>query len=133
MKNSVTQKFDRYTAAFDWQKAMGAKTFAEFDDAVTAPLHGFSGMQDYYDRCSATRFLDKIERPTLIINAVDDPFMSPAVIPSAEKLSDQVTLEVSEHGGHVGFVSGGTPWRPTFYLPGRLIEFLEFYTAKSGP
>jgi predicted alpha/beta-fold hydrolase len=132
MKNSVTQKFDRHTAAFDWQKAMSAKTFAEFDDAVTAPLHGFAGMQDYYDRCSATHFLDKIERPTLIINALDDPFMSPAVIPAADKLSDQVTLEISENGGHVGFVCGGSPWRPKFYLPGRIIEFLESYASRPG-
>ncbi|NQV87606.1 MAG: hydrolase [Woeseiaceae bacterium] len=132
MKTAVTQKFDRHTAAFDWRKAMNAKTFAGFDDAVTAPLHGFSGMQDYYDRCSATHFLDKIERPTLVINALDDPFMSPEVIPAADKLSDRITLEAAENGGHVGFVSGGTPWRPEFYLPGRLIEFLEPYASKPG-
>jgi hypothetical protein len=125
MKNAIAQKFDRHTAAFDWDRAMSAKTFAEFDDSVTAPLHGFDGMQDYYDRCSATHFLHRIERPTLIINALDDPFMSPAVLPDAENLSDDVILEVAEHGGHVGFVDGGTPWKPTFYLPGRIIEFLD--------
>ncbi len=132
MKRSVAQKFDRHTAAFDWQRAMNASTFAEFDDSVTAPLHGFTGMQDYYDRCSATHFLRNIERPTLIINALDDPFMSPAVIPAAEKLSDHITLEVSEKGGHVGFINGGTPWRPKFYLPGRIIEFLEPHAATAG-
>ena len=132
MKRSVTQKFDRHTAAFDWHNAMNARTFAEFDDSVTAPLHGFTGMQDYYDRCSATHFLGDISRPTLIINALDDPFMSPAVIPAAEKLSDDVTLEVAENGGHVGFINGGTPWRPQFYLPGRIIEFLEPYAATPG-
>jgi predicted alpha/beta-fold hydrolase len=47
-------------------------------------------------------------------------------------LSDDVTLEVAENGGHVGFVDGGTPWRPTFYLPGRIIEFLEPFAAKPG-
>ncbi len=132
MKNAVTQKFDRHTAAFDWQRAMNSKTFAEFDDAVTAPLHGFDGMQDYYDRCSATHFLHRIERPTLIINSLDDPFMSPAVLPNADKLSEDVLLEVAEQGGHVGFVDGGTPWRPTFYLPGRIVEFLESYAAQPG-
>jgi predicted alpha/beta-fold hydrolase len=132
MKYAVTQKFDRHTAAFNWHSAMNAKTFAEFDDSVTAPLHGFAGMQDYYDRCSATHFLRTIERPTLIINALDDPFMSPAVIPAAEKLSDDVVLEVSKSGGHVGFVSGGTPWQPQFYLPGRIIEFLEPYASRPG-
>ena len=132
MKRSVADKFDRHTAAFDWERAMNAKTFAEFDDAVTAPLHGFDGMQDYYDRCSATHFLARIERPTLVINALDDPFMSPEVIPEPDKLSAAVTMEISDNGGHVGFINGGSPWRPTFYLPGRILEFLEPFAAKPG-
>jgi uncharacterized protein len=127
MKKSVQRKFNRDTAAFDWDKAMHAHTFAEFDDAVTAPLHGFANMRDYYDRCSSGQFLKDIATPTLIINALDDPFMSPGVIPHRDRLSPQVTIEVSETGGHVGFVSGGTPWRPTFYLPGRVTGFLEGY------
>ncbi len=132
MKRAVAGKFDRHTAAFDWERAMGARTFAEFDDAVTAPLHGFTGMQDYYDRCSSTHFLSRIERPTLVINALDDPFMSPDVVPASDQISEDVTIEVSDGGGHVGFVSGGTPWRPTFYLPDRIIEFLEPFAAKPG-
>jgi predicted alpha/beta-fold hydrolase len=132
MKRSVTRKFDRYTAAFDWEKAMAAKTFAEFDDAVTAPLHGFAGKDDYYDKCSSVNFLRHIERPTLIVNALDDPFMTPDVIPEPEALSENVTLEVSEHGGHVGFIEGGPPWRPRFYLPERLIGFLEPLTVRPG-
>ncbi len=125
MKSSVARKFDRHTAAFDWKRAMAAKTFAEFDDAVTAPLHGFENKNDYYDRCSSGRYLNDIQKPTLIINALDDPFMTPAVIPTEEKLSMHVTLEVADSGGHVGFIDGGTPWRPTFYLPPRLLGFLE--------
>jgi predicted alpha/beta-fold hydrolase len=103
MKRSVARKFDPHTAAFDWQKAMQAATFAEF-----------------------------VERPTLIVNALDDPFMTPDVIPDAGLLSAQVTLEVSENGGHVGFIEGGTPWRPRFYLPERLIGFLEPLTVRPG-
>lgn len=125
MKESVRRKFDRHTAAFDWNRAMSARTFAEFDDAVTAPLHGFDGMTDYYDRCSSIRYLHTIHAPTLIINAIDDPFMTPEVIPGEDALSDSVTLEVSERGGHVGFIEGGTPWRPKYYLPRRVIEFLS--------
>ncbi|HNP66065.1 MAG TPA: hydrolase [Woeseiaceae bacterium] len=132
MKSSVTRKFDRYTAAFDWERAMRAATFDEFDDVVTAPLHGFKGKQDYYDRCSAVHFLKTIERPTLIINALDDPFMTPRVIPAPDRLSSTVTLEVAAHGGHVGFINGGSPWRPTFYLPGRIIEYLEPYSVIPG-
>ena len=130
MKRSVTRKFNPHTAAFDWNRAMTATTFAEFDDAVTAPLHGFASKDDYYDRCSSVRFLSSIERPTLIINALDDPFMTAEVIPDGSRLSDFVTLEVSERGGHVGFIEGGTPWRPQYYLPGRIIRFLEVELAK---
>jgi hypothetical protein len=132
MKRSVARKFNPHTAAFDWQRAMRAGTFAEFDDAVTAPLHGFANKDDYYDKCSSVHYLRNIERPTLIVNALDDPFMTPDVIPDPERLSDSVTLEVSECGGHVGFIEGGTPWRPRFYLPERLIRFLEPVTVKPG-
>jgi predicted alpha/beta-fold hydrolase len=125
MKNSVRRKFDPHTAAFDWRRTMAARTFAEFDDAVTAPLHGFTGKDEYYDRCSSAGFLARIERPTLILNSLDDPFMTPDVIPGEEALSSLVTMEVSTHGGHVGFIDGGTPWRPSFFLPRRIIEFLD--------
>ena len=124
MKKAVSRKFDQYTAAFDWQRAMDARTFADFDDAVTAPLHGFSGKDEYYDRCSSIGYLREIQRPTLIINSLDDPFMTPDIIPSEGQLSDCVTIEVSNHGGHVGFISGGTPWRPEYYLPTRIADFL---------
>ena len=130
MKASVVRKFDPDTAAFNWHRAMNARTFAEFDDAVTAPLHGFDGKQDYYDKCSAGGYLDTIERPTLIINALDDPFMTPDVIPPEDRLSPDVTIEVADQGGHVGFVEGGSPFRPKFYLPGRILEFLEPHAAR---
>ena len=124
MKKAIRQKFDCHTAAFDWNRAMRASTFAEFDDAVTAPLHGFAGMNDYYERCSARHYLKTVTRPTLIVNALDDPFMMPDVIPSRDRLSPSITLEISNGGGHVGFIEGGTPWNPRYYLPRRIIEFL---------
>lgn len=127
MKNAVRRKFVPDTAAFDWHRAMAAGTFAEFDDAVTAPLHGFDGKDDYYDRCSAGFFLDRVEKPTLIINALDDPFMTPAVLPDEAKIANCVTIEVSEHGGHVGFIEGGTPWRPRYYLPNRIANFFDSF------
>ena len=74
-------------------------------------------------------FLKDIQTPTLIINSLDDPFMTPDVIPDASRLSEHVSLEVSESGGHVGFIEGGTPWRPRYYLPRRLMGFLEPFAA----
>ena len=125
MKKSVVRKFNPNTAAFDWNRAMQASTFAEFDDAVTAPLHGFVGKQDYYDQCSAGNFLGKIEKPTLVINSLDDPFMTPRVIPDEDRIANSVTIEVSDHGGHVGFIEGGTPWRPRYFLPERISKFFD--------
>jgi predicted alpha/beta-fold hydrolase len=133
MKESMSRKFDQHTAAFDWDRAIQATTFAEFDDAVTAPLHGFDGMQDYYDRCSSAKYLKGITVPTLVINALDDPFMTPAVIPDEDMLSAAVRIEVSDKGGHVGFIEGGTPWRPKFYLPRRVIGFLEGQLTEPAP
>ena len=132
MKNAIRRKFDEYTAAFDWYRTMAAKTFAEFDDAVTAPLHGFSGKDEYYDKCSSIGYLSDIRIPTLIINALDDPFMTPAGLPSPNQLSDSVTLELSSAGGHIGFIDGGYPWKPSYYLPDRIIGHLEQAIAASG-
>lgn len=132
MKKAIRRKFDQYTAAFDWHRTMAAKTFAEFDDAVTAPLHGFAGIDEYYDKCSSMGFLPAIRMPTLIINALDDPFMTPAAIPAPSKLPDAVQLEISSYGGHIGFIDGGTPWRPTYYLPDRIIGFLDEHIEGTG-
>jgi len=132
MKNAIRRKFNQHTAAFDWQRTMAARTFAEFDDAVTAPLHGFSGKDEYYDRSSSAAFLPNIRIPTLIINALDDPFMTPAAIPERSKIPESVQIEVSDHGGHIGFIDGGTPWRPSFYLPDRIIDFLDSHVRDSG-
>jgi predicted alpha/beta-fold hydrolase len=125
MKLSVAGKFNKDTAAFDWQRTMNATSFEEFDDAITAPLHGFAGADQYYDRCSARRFLPGIRLPTLIINSLDDPFMTPAAVPAENTLPPAVQLELSNAGGHVGFIDGGLPWRPTFYLPARITTFLD--------
>lgn len=131
MKLSVAGKFNKDTAAFDWQRTMNANSFEEFDDAITAPLHGFTGADQYYDRCSARGFLAGIRLPTLIINSLDDPFMTPAAVPAATALPPEVQLELSSGGGHVGFIDGGLPWRPTFYLPARITSFLHSKIAVS--
>ena len=132
MKKAVRRKFNQYTAAFDWRRTMAAKSFAEFDDALTAPLHGFSGKDEYYDRCSSMGFLGDIGIPTLIINALDDPFMTPDAIPAPDDLPDRVQMEVSTYGGHIGFIDGGMPWRPTYYLPDRIIGFLDDRLEETG-
>ena len=127
MKKAIRRKFNKFNAPFEWSNAMNSKTFSQFDNIVTAPLHGFNSKNDYYELCSSKYFLKKIKIPTLIINSRDDPFMLPEMIPDANNLSNSVQLEISDSGGHVGFISGGTPCKPKFYLPKRIFNFLDGY------
>jgi predicted alpha/beta-fold hydrolase len=100
-------------------------TFWEFDDRVTAPLHGFADAATYYREASCGPALRDIARPTLIIHALDDPFMLESVVPAANALSPQVRLELSPKGGHVGFIGGAVPGRPRYWLEERIPRFLE--------
>lgn len=81
-------------------------SFWQFDDAITAPLHGFAGADDYYQQCSGKQYLKRIKRPTLILHAADDPFMNEQVIPASHELSEHVNYVLTRHGGHVGFIHG---------------------------
>jgi predicted alpha/beta-fold hydrolase len=100
-------------------------TFRQFDDAVTAPLHGFRGVDDYYARASSRQYLRAIETPTLIVHAVDDPFVPADAIPTENELGPGVTLELSLHGGHVGFVAGALPFRARYWLETRICAHLR--------
>jgi predicted alpha/beta-fold hydrolase len=101
------------------------RDFFDFDDQITAPLNGFAGANDYYARCSCRPFLRQITAPTLILHARDDPFMFPRSIPSRDELGPGVRLELSRGGGHVGFVGGRLPWKPDYWIEGRILAFLN--------
>ena len=109
----------------DIVKTYQARSFWEFDDAFTAPLHGFKDVHEYYAQCSSRQFLKDIRVPTLIIHAQDDPFTSAAVIPTKEEVSEFVELNVSKHGGHVGFTNGKWPWAMKYWAEERVGLFLE--------
>lgn len=98
-------------------------TFRQYDGRVIAPLHGFRDADDYYRRSSARQFLGRIVKPTLLVHAVDDPFMTPRLAPRQEEVSAAVTLAVSEQGGHVGFVQG-PPWQPRYWLEETIPDWL---------
>ena len=100
------------------------RDFRTFDDRVTAPLNGFLDADDYYARASSRQFLAHIARPTLLLHALDDPFLPRDAIPEAAELAAPVTLELARHGGHVGFVEGRVPWRANRWLEPRIIRFL---------
>ena len=126
LRSRLVAKFRRWDEPpIDLSKHRSWRTMSAFDDAVTAPLHGFRDARDYYRRSSARRYLGTIARPTLIVHSRDDPFMSEAVIPSAGELSESTTLEVSERGGHVGFIGGSNPAEADYWLERRIPEFLD--------
>lgn len=124
MRAGLRRKFARRPAPIDLGAMRRWRTFRSFDDHVTAPLHGFTDAEDYYRRSSSRPFLRSIRVPTLIVHARDDPFMDPDVIPDPEELSPTTTLELSEGGGHVGFVTGANPWKPRYWLDERIPAFL---------
>lgn len=105
------------------------RSFWLFDDLITAPLHGFVDAADYYAHSSSRNYLPTISKPTLIISARDDPFMPESVLPSVTEVSSTTFLEISEQGGHVGFVAG-TIRKPIYWLERRIPEFLEQYLGK---
>ncbi|NOQ36039.1 MAG: hydrolase [Methylococcaceae bacterium] len=100
-------------------------SFWEYDDRVVAKLHGFKNVHDYYQRSSSRQFIKHIAIPTLIIQALDDPFMTSAVIPDTNELSASVSLEITQGGGHVGFIAGNNPLKPCYWLEQRIPEFLQ--------
>lgn len=101
------------------------KNIYQFDDIITAPIHGFASAEDYYTKSSSRQYLKKITVPALLLHAKDDPFMTADVIPGAHELSPMVKLEVTERGGHVGFVGGHLPWRPRYWLEERIPRFFS--------
>ncbi|MBP9763692.1 MAG: hydrolase [Gammaproteobacteria bacterium] len=105
------------------------KTFWEFDNAITAPLHGFKNADDYYEKSSSRQYLAKIKTPTLILHARNDPFTTLNALPEVHEVSKHVSLEFSEDGGHVGFVSGKYPWKPIYWLEERIMDYLESYSC----
>ncbi|MBD1549958.1 hydrolase [Pseudomonas sp. C2L11] len=101
----------------------GIRDFWQFDGAVTAPLHGFTSAEDYYRRASSRYYLGSITRPTLMIQAEDDPFVFRHSLPAAGELPTCVAFERHAQGGHVGFVEGSL-CRPGYYLERRIPQWL---------
>ena len=99
-----------------------ARTLREFDDVVTAPLHGFRDTDDYWTRASAKPVLGRIRVPTLLVNARNDPFLPSRALPEPHELPAAVRCEFPAQGGHVGFVTGPFPGRLD-WIPRRVGEF----------
>jgi hypothetical protein len=124
MKKKGEQKLERFPGLFDGEAMRHARTLREFDDIVTAPLHGFRGTDDYWTRASAKPVLGRIEVPTLLLNARNDPFLPAAALPREEEVSRVVRREFPGEGGHAAFVSGPFPGNLD-WLPRRVTDFFD--------
>jgi len=121
----IARTFPEVASRVDLERARRAQTFHAFDDAATAPLHGFAGAADYYARSSSLGFLERITTPTLCISAEDDPFLPRDVLRRvAERAPASVELRVTRRGGHVGFVAGSDPRRPEFWAERTAVDWL---------
>lgn len=132
LKEKIREKALRFPGLIDIQGLDQMTTFAPFDDRYTAPLHGFRDAADYYERCASLQFLPFIEVPTLLVQALDDPFLAVSCFPVAlARASATLFLEIPPYGGHVGFMG---KWRETAYWSEqRTAAFLDEQVGENRP
>ena len=132
LKRKALAKLEQYPGLFDRDAMLAARTMHAFDNAVTAPLHGFRDTDDYWTRATTRPYLPRIAIPTLLLNARNDPFLPGRVLPSAAEVSAAVTLDQPAHGGHVGFMTGPFPGRID-WLSQRVFGYLQTHVQPAKP
>ena len=135
LKVKARMKLERFPDLFESSTMERARTLFDFDDAVTAPVHGFRDAHDYYSRSSSLQFLSAIRLPTLLLSAADDPFLPSATVTRVAMIAECNSFLVAEFwplGGHAGFVSGQSPFAPHYYAEERIVEFLANVALQSG-
>jgi predicted alpha/beta-fold hydrolase len=111
-------QLDAFPGLFDGARLRAARTFREFDDLYTAPVHGFRDVDHYWTSASSGPWLEHVRVPTLVLNARNDPFLpEQALLAAASTAARCILLEFPRSGGHVGF--------PSRRLVARLIEFFR--------
>lgn len=133
LRRKAHAKLLRYPGIVDPAAVDRARSLYEFDDCVTAPIHGFRDAHDYYTQSSAIRWIERIRTPTLLLSALDDPFIPPEVLNEVAQIAAGnpfLTAEFVERGGHAGFVSGRLPWKPVYFAERRSMEFLAARVAQ---
>jgi predicted alpha/beta-fold hydrolase len=132
LRGKAVAKAARFPEAIDRAGALRARTFAEFDESVTAPLHGFGSAEEYWAQSSSGRLIAGVRRPLRILAARDDPFI-PEPLPAGSSDNPMIDAEVTELGGHMGFISG-SPWRFWHYAEAAPIRWLaQRLTEQNSP
>ncbi len=124
LKRKILNILENHDLPLDVNQVIALRSLREYDDYVTAPLHGFKDAKDYYTQCSSRYYLNRIAVPTLIIHSKDDPFMPRDIVPTLDEVSLSVELEIYERGGHVGFITGWNPLWPKYWLEHRIPEYI---------
>ncbi|WP_246795866.1 hydrolase [Burkholderia perseverans] len=124
LKIKASAKLLQHPGLFDARRMLAARTMHEFDDIVTAPLHGFASADDYWTRATTRPLLRAIEIPTLLLNARNDPFLPASALPGPADVAQAVELDQPAHGGHVGFMTGPFPGQDD-WMPLRVLRFLS--------
>ncbi len=128
LKQKAREKLLRFPNAFDRKAMEAARTIRAFDDAVTAPLHGFRDVAHFYAEASSGPRLHAIQRPTLLLSASDDPMLASPVIPPQAADNPNLSVVQTERGGHVGFVSGRMH-APHFWGEAQVLAFFDAVNA----
>ena len=124
LKDKVFDKLQQFPGLFDAHALKKCASIYDFDNIVTAPLHGFRDTDDYWRQSSSKQWLPHVQVPTLVINARNDPFMPASVLPAQTEVSPMVTLEFPEEGGHAGFMQGPFPGKLS-WLPQKILSFFH--------
>lgn len=128
LRSKVYEKAMRYPDGLDLDGLDKVRTFAEFDDRYTAPIHGFRDASDYWTQCSCRFVLNRITIPTLLVNAQDDPFLTPDCYPGdAADANPNFMLETPRNGGHLGFISFNAAGE--YWSERRAVAFLQTSTV----
>lgn len=126
--SKVRAKQEVLATILDLNAVLASATIRQFDVTATAKLNGFDGAEDYYRKSSSNRFVESVRVPTLLIHSRDDPFLPPAALPlSAIGANPLLTLVLTDRGGHVGFLEGGPPWNPRFWVEEQCASFLSHH------
>src|SRR5437764_9546424 len=125
MRQKTVSVVERFGVKLDVPAAMRARTFRDFDNASTAPLHGFRDADDYYARASSLPYLHAITVPALCISSEDDPFLPIEALGRAQaEASSAVEFVLPHFGGHTGFIAGALPWRAIYWAEELMVQWV---------
>ena len=133
LKRRMKRKGRAWPDRFDLSRLDGVRTVREFDERFTAPSHGFRDADDYYHRASSLRVIDRVQVPTLILCAEDDPFVPPSQFEDpAIWANPHVDVQLTRHGGHCGFYSPASTGFDGYWAEQRIVDFTRAHLARDA-